>query len=198
LVARYFRTSTSAWFKAHQTIQLFVAGPVVIVGWALGVAIISNGGGPHFFSTHTRLGLAIFVLYVVQILIGTIIHKWKPKSAAGRRPLQNYFHVFLGIVIIIVSFYQVRTGYVVEYPRATGRDPLPKAADIIFYIWTALIPLLYLAGLGLLPKQFSQESASRKKLRETNHEVREDDREDYRQDYRQDYREDYRGGYRTS
>jgi len=53
LVARYFRTSTSAWFKAHQTIQFFVAGPVVIVGWALGVAIISNGGGPHFYSTHT-------------------------------------------------------------------------------------------------------------------------------------------------
>ena len=53
LIARYLRTSSSAWFKAHQTIQFFVAGPIVIAGWGLGVGIIANGGGPHFNSTHT-------------------------------------------------------------------------------------------------------------------------------------------------
>lgn len=53
LVARYLRTSTNAWLKAHQAIQFFVAGPVIVVGWALGVAIVSDGDGPHFFSTHT-------------------------------------------------------------------------------------------------------------------------------------------------
>lgn len=53
LIARYFRTSTNAWFKAHQIIQSFLAGPIVIVGWALGVAVIADGGGPHFDSTHT-------------------------------------------------------------------------------------------------------------------------------------------------
>ena len=53
LVARYFRTSTTVWFKAHQTIQSFVAGPMVIIGFALGVAVISDGGGPHFQDTHT-------------------------------------------------------------------------------------------------------------------------------------------------
>jgi hypothetical protein len=53
LVARYFRTSTSTWFKAHQTIQAFLAGPIIIVGWALGVALIADGGGPHFATTHT-------------------------------------------------------------------------------------------------------------------------------------------------
>jgi hypothetical protein len=85
-----------------------------------------------------RAGLALFVLYVVQVLIGNIIHKYKPKSAARRRPMQNYFHVFLGIVIIALSFFQVRTGYNVEYPIATGRDPLPKATDIVFYIWVVV------------------------------------------------------------
>ena len=52
--------------------------------------------------------------------------------------MQNYFHVLLGIIIIIACFYQVRTGYKVEYPLATGRQPLPKAADIVFYIWVAV------------------------------------------------------------
>ena len=53
LVARYFRTSTTVWFKAHQTIQSFVAGPIIIIGFALGVAVVSDIGGSHFDSTHT-------------------------------------------------------------------------------------------------------------------------------------------------
>ena len=53
LVARYFRTSTRTWFKVHQTVQSLLAGPIIIVGWSLGVAIVASGGGPHFDSTHT-------------------------------------------------------------------------------------------------------------------------------------------------
>jgi len=168
LVARYFRTSTSAWFKAHQTIQSILAGPVILVGFALGVAVVATNGIPHFFDTHTRFGLALFLLYIVQIIIGNIIHRYKPKSAARRRPFQNYFHVFLGILIIALAFYQVRTGYKDEWSLATGRDPLPKAADIVFYIWAVIIPVLYFAGLALLPKQFKQEAASRAS-KATNH-----------------------------
>jgi len=174
LVARYFRTSTNSWFKAHQTIQSLLAGPVIIVGWALGIAVVADGGGPHFTSKHTRLGLVLFILYTVQVLLGNIIHRFKPKSAALRRPVQNYIHVLLGIIIIIASFYQVHTGYKEEFPELTGRD-LPKAADIVFYVWIAVIPLLYLAGLALLPKQFRQEAASRNK--DTNYETRNDYRE---------------------
>ena len=53
LVARYLRTSTTSWFKAHQTIQSLLAGPVIITGWSLGVAVVANSGAPHFESTHT-------------------------------------------------------------------------------------------------------------------------------------------------
>lgn len=53
LVARYFRTSTNAWFKAHQTIQSFLAGPIIIVGFSLGIASVANLGGDHFDSNHT-------------------------------------------------------------------------------------------------------------------------------------------------
>lgn len=53
LVARYFRTSTSTWFRIHQTIQSFVAGPIIIVGFALGVSVVADTDGDHFDSTHT-------------------------------------------------------------------------------------------------------------------------------------------------
>ena len=67
LVARYFRTSTSSWFKAHRVIQGFVAGPVIIVGFALGVSSIVEDGGDHFDSTHTvRHKIARSCLYVSE------------------------------------------------------------------------------------------------------------------------------------
>ena len=53
LVARYFRTSTTVWFKAHQAIQSFLAAPLIVIGFALGVAVVSDLGGSHFNSTHT-------------------------------------------------------------------------------------------------------------------------------------------------
>jgi len=53
LVGRYFRTSTAAWFKVHQAIQSFVAGPIIVVGFALGVAAVSDIGGGHLKSKHT-------------------------------------------------------------------------------------------------------------------------------------------------
>jgi hypothetical protein len=85
-----------------------------------------------------RVGLALFILYLIQVLLGTIIHRFKPRSAVRRRPVQNYFHVFLGIVIIGTAFFQVRTGYKDEFPEFTGQGPLPKAVDIIFYVWVVV------------------------------------------------------------
>lgn len=52
LVARYFRTATHAWFKVHRAIQALIAGPIIIVGWSLGIAIVAEGDDPHFTSTH--------------------------------------------------------------------------------------------------------------------------------------------------
>ena len=70
---------------------------------------------------------------------------------------------------------QVRDGFKNEW-AVSGRPPISKAADIVWYIWVAvssqlplmqtrrlifspfkLVPVLYLAGLALLPKQFRQE-----------------------------------------
>lgn len=160
LVARYFRTSTTVWFKAHQTIQFFLAGPLILIGFSLGVAVVADLGDSHFDSTHAvchefplrpsqsylnrdtqRVGLVLFILYLVQVIIGNLIHVFKPKSALRRRPPQNYFHAVLGLIIISTAFYQVRTGYKEEYPEITGREPLPKAADIVFYIWVTVSPI---------------------------------------------------------
>ena len=90
----------------------------------------------------------LFILYIIQVIIGNLIHIFKPKSALRRRPPQNYFHAVLGLVIISTAFYQVRTGYKEEYPEITGREGLPKAADIVFYIWAAVSPIIPVSVTG--------------------------------------------------
>ena len=109
----------------------------------------------HVISTVIqRTGLALFILYVVQVIIGNVIHSFKPRSALRRRPPQNYFHAVLGIAIIATAFYQVRTGYKEEWPEFTGRDPLPKAADIVYYIWVVVSHLTIWTLVMLIEHRF--------------------------------------------
>ncbi|KAK7677533.1 hypothetical protein QCA50_019539 [Cerrena zonata] len=86
-------------------------------------------------------------------------HFVKPRSftVERKRPLQNYFHAVLGLIIIALAFYQVRTGFKTEWSLTTGRAPVPNAANIVWYIWVVLMPLLYAAGLLFLRRQLKQE-----------------------------------------
>ena len=94
--------------------------------------------------------------------------------------MQNYFHAVLGLLIIALAFYQVRTGYKTEWPNTTGRGDVSNGIDIVWYIWVVvsflscflvirpshfapqLIPVLYFVGLSFIPKQYRQEAESRK------------------------------------
>ncbi|KAI0769437.1 CBD9-like protein [Trametes elegans] len=159
LLARYARTYSSAWFTGHWVFQFALAGPAVVAGVALGIAVVENVQAPHLNDEHKRWGVAIFVLYFAQIALGAVIHWVKPTSwiAGKRRPAQNYVHAVLGIAIVAFAFYQVRTVFREEWPRTSGRPPISKAVDIVWYIWVALVPVLYFAGLVLLPRQFRLE-----------------------------------------
>ena len=86
-----------------------LAGPIVIVGVALGIAAVANAQARHLDDDHKKWGIAIFVLYIVQCSLGAIIHYIKPSSwtARKKRPAQNYFHAILGLLVIGLSFYQV-------------------------------------------------------------------------------------------
>ncbi|CAL1705877.1 unnamed protein product [Somion occarium] len=163
LLARYLRTFSNTWFRGHWIIQLALGGPIIIAGVALGFAGVHQSGAPHVADDHKRWGIAIFVLYFGQIALGTAIHYIKPRSFVvnKRRPLQNYFHAVLGLLIIALAFYQVRTGFMHEWPTTTGRSPVSNAANIVWYIWVVLMPVLYAAGLILLRRQFKQERVTK-------------------------------------
>lgn len=89
--------------------------------------------------------MAIFVLYFAQIALGGFIHYFKSNKSTShlrKRPLQNYLHAVLGLLIIAFAFYQVRTGYRDEWTKETGRPALPKGVNIVWIVWV-VVSLVY-------------------------------------------------------
>ncbi|TEB38159.1 hypothetical protein FA13DRAFT_727346 [Coprinellus micaceus] len=161
LIPRYLRTFINGrtWFTTHWVVQFLLAGVTIVIGVALGIAAVSQRGGSPT-TTHKRVGLVLFALYLVQVGLGAVIHWVKPKGPR-KRPAQNYFHAILGIVIIALSLWQVRTGYREEWPSITGREEVPNGINIVWYIWVVLLPVLYAVGMAFLPKQYAQERKAR-------------------------------------
>ncbi|KAF8823544.1 hypothetical protein HHX47_DHR10000120 [Lentinula edodes] len=186
LVARYARTFTPVyvvipslrgypecvlltiapcrWFPVHFVVQLFLSGPVIFAAWYYGWKTSNVLGLGHFLDPHQKMGLALLILYVLQLLLGLFTHFIKLRSpfGPGTRSPQNYFHVFLGLVILVLAAEQVHYGLYIEWAFATGGlHVVPMAAK---RAWIALIVIfwvLYLAGLALVPRQFSQEKRAR-------------------------------------
>ncbi|RDB16770.1 hypothetical protein Hypma_002605 [Hypsizygus marmoreus] len=159
LLARYFRTFTPKWFIGHWVAQLAFAGIAIVIGFALGVQAVSTAGSDHLSDRHMKLGVGLFVLYIAQSGLGAIIHWIKPKRNTGR-PIQNYVHAIVGLLIIGASMYQVHNGYKNEWLKATAQEPFSKGIDILFWVWIAAIIALYAIGLYFLPKQLKQEKTN--------------------------------------
>lgn len=63
---------------------------------------------PHFVDPHQKMGLVLLILYILQVVLGAFIHYVKiPSLSRGHRPLQNYLHAILGLVIFVIAASQV-------------------------------------------------------------------------------------------
>ncbi|KAJ6502812.1 hypothetical protein C8R47DRAFT_1039308 [Mycena vitilis] len=158
ILARYLRTFRPWWYTGHWIAQVAIAGPIITVGVALGYTA-SGQYGKTPGDTHKNLGSAIFYVYYAQCAFGAIIHYFKPKSAARRRPIQNYAHAVVGLLIIVLALYQIHTGYAEEWPKM-GLGSL-AGVDSLWIFWVLLVVLAYLVGLWFLGKQYAQEAAAR-------------------------------------
>ena len=96
------------WFYAHWIIQLVVSAPVILYGWQLGHKTTNDLQLGHYKDPHEKMGLALLILYLVQILLGAVAHFFKlPRVFRGHRPPHAYFHAFLGLVIFACAQWQV-------------------------------------------------------------------------------------------
>ncbi|KAF7315967.1 CBD9-like protein [Mycena indigotica] len=161
LVARYLRTFSSTWYTAHWIAQFVLAGLSIIIGVVLGFKAASHDGSISYkiLDDHKKTGIVLFVLYFAQCALGAFIHWVKPKRVL-RRPPQNYVHALLGLAIIGLALYQIRTGIKKEW-LFTGLDALPSGVYTLWIVWCVVLPVLYAVGLVFLRKQYGQEADAR-------------------------------------
>jgi len=156
IVARY-RTINPFWFNIHQVLQV-LAGLLIIPGFALGVNFKNRLAdlGAVTSRQHNNTGIALFVLYMVQLIVGVIIHQFKQPGVVHRPP-QNYFHAILGLTIIALAMWQVHDGYHKEY-ILWGTAPEPSGVNKAYIAMVVILTTIYVAGLALLPTQYKNES----------------------------------------
>lgn len=52
LVARWSRSFSPAWFKTHRLFNLYIALPLIVVGWLLAPFSVWKAGSKHFSDRH--------------------------------------------------------------------------------------------------------------------------------------------------
>jgi len=163
LIPRYTRTFNPQWFNMHAFWMLFISAPVLLAGIAKGIMYTGSAQtGGHFVDPHKKMGLAILILFCLQILGGIFIHSVKIPFMGGHRPPQNYFHAIMGLAIIAAAFWQVWYGITKEWVEGTGGVTLPPHSALVGWkAWAAVFWILYFGGLALLPRQYAQERRAR-------------------------------------
>lgn len=94
LIARYGRTMFK-WFPVHRGMQ-FTAFLLIFIAFFLAIAAVGMEGGPHFAYTHNKVGLALFILLIVQVLLGVASHTYRGKT--GKRYI-GFAHIPLGLIL---------------------------------------------------------------------------------------------------
>ncbi|BGP54871.1 hypothetical protein JCM8202_003380 [Rhodotorula sphaerocarpa] len=146
LTARFGRDRIP-WLLPHWVLNsLSVA--CVIATFGLGAYATGNG----FHDTHTRLGLALFILVIIQATLGVVGHRtkrtrltssrpsFKPYSPEVDRPgfpFVRLFHVLIGLTTIGLGYWQIETGISSdgEWNRKMSKaGSVPTAVVVIFWI----------------------------------------------------------------
>ncbi|KAJ7500094.1 hypothetical protein FB451DRAFT_50057 [Mycena latifolia] len=162
-IARYLRTFTSAWFWPHAIVNFLLTGPLIFAAFALGYQTTTASGLPHFTDPHQKVGLALLVLYLIQVFLGSFIHLVKFPRFPGGRPPQNYLHAVLGLAIVGLAMWQTHYGLWTEWALVTGNaHPVNMRCRHFWLAIVVIVASLYALGLLLLPRQFRQEANARR------------------------------------
>jgi len=162
LIGRWGRTFTPKWFKAHRVFNMSFALPVITVGVLLGPVVVYTKPTfrIHLANSHEVCGVILLLLYYAQVMLGRYIHEQRNKLAAigpitRPHPPPNILHICLGVSIIGLSFFQVRSG-LQWWESLTGRPPVPFAYPL-WQAWIMFLPLAYFGGYVLFPRQLELE-----------------------------------------
>lgn len=163
LSGRYLRT-WRYWNALHAILNTFTAILIVIV-FALGLAALPMNHNQFFgkgADTHHKLGLATFLIVMVQSILGI-------GARAVKHPAYNYvtlqtkrhplrlFHIAFGIGTAGVLYAQVYTGFQEWDDTSESMTTVPRSVWIIYWILFSIEVFAYAVGWAIT------EPAARKK-----------------------------------
>ncbi|KAK9893770.1 hypothetical protein P389DRAFT_212895 [Cystobasidium minutum MCA 4210] len=151
LVARYFR-SWRHWNSVHLALNAFTAIFIVIAFALANVAV----GDPHEYSgdgadLHHQLGLAIFIITLVQTILGIGVRftKSPPFNYVTLQPKRNairYIHIAFGIATAAILYVQVYTGFDEWDQASASQTTVPRGVTIVFWVLFSIEVFAYVVG----------------------------------------------------
>jgi hypothetical protein len=137
-IARFLKDKLGHWwFRLHVGIMLFGCG-----GGTLGAILILLlfKSGPHFTSSpsfHPLLGLFVFIIMVLQMILGVISDKmWTP--GRSQVPWWDKLHWWAGRIVVLLALLAIWTGVVYSELFSAYALAIPLLASIFVILGIGL------------------------------------------------------------
>ena len=136
------------WFKLHQFSNAS-AYALTVIAFVIAVAFVGKEGNPHWFSSHAKMGLSMFIIASVQVLWGAV-RPHLPESGEEKTTIRKVWeikHRFTGTVLLACAFWQMYAGiklYAIKYGGVGSVQE--QGVTIAYWIWIGLEVALLLAG----------------------------------------------------
>ncbi|GAA5906461.1 hypothetical protein JCM6882_004442 [Rhodosporidiobolus microsporus] len=128
------------WFPSHIGLNM-TAVVFIVIAFALGV----NVAGGQFDDFHKRLGLALFLLFLLQPLLGLLAHSYSlpspltssvhPSLHGGLPSPLRALHILTGLTIVGLGYAQVASGIYKEWPRESdAMTAVPMGVKAVFWV----------------------------------------------------------------
>ncbi|CAG8975732.1 hypothetical protein HYALB_00011203 [Hymenoscyphus albidus] len=132
MIARFYGRSPRMALRVHIYLQILTVAlttVVFVLGW------FAVGPLRKLTNPHHGIGLAIYVLVLVQAVAGACIHSRERKKARTRIPFTLYLHQWIGRATALLGIAQVALGLTLYGS--------PKWTFILYAIWVAFLVLLF-------------------------------------------------------
>ncbi|KAF2837894.1 hypothetical protein M501DRAFT_986091 [Patellaria atrata CBS 101060] len=131
-MARFYHRNPRMALRMHIWLQIVTVG-LVTATFILG--FVAVGPSRALTNPHHGIGLAIYVLVLVQAIGGGLIHHVEKKKERFKIPLKLMLHQWMGRAIALLG--------IVQIPLGLTLYGSPKVLFIVYAIWTAMLLLAW-------------------------------------------------------
>mmetsp|Transcript_2297 Transcript_2297/g.4884 ORF Transcript_2297/g.4884 Transcript_2297/m.4884 type:complete len:309 (-) Transcript_2297:295-1221(-) len=136
------------WFQIHRGLNT-ISLALFIAGFAISVATTNKEEQPHFSNPHRRMGLAMFIMAILQV-IGGIVRPHNPPEGEKKKPVRvgwEVGHRVLGVSLLACGFWQMYEGILLYGVKYSTDESDEEAITIAYWVWiSVMIAVMVLGG----------------------------------------------------